>query len=220
MSTPAVAPRPVPTMIAMGVARPSAHGQAMMSTATALTSASASLGSGPQRLHAMNATIAVATTAGTKYSAARSASRWIGARVRCASLTMRTICASSVSPPTRSASIVSDPVPLSVAPVTRPPGTFSTGIDSPVTIDSSTALRPSRTTPSTGIFSPGRTRRRSPTRTSEIGRSRSSPSRITRAILGARPSSALMAAVVRLRARISSTWPSSTRTVMTIAVSK
>ena len=39
MSTPAVAPRPVPTMIAMGVARPRAQGQAMMSTATAATSA-------------------------------------------------------------------------------------------------------------------------------------------------------------------------------------
>ena len=37
------------------------------------------------------------------------------------------------------------------APVTRAPGPFSTGIDSPVTIDSSTALVPSTTTPSTGI---------------------------------------------------------------------
>ena len=33
------APRPVPTMIDIGVARPRAHGQAMISTATALTSA-------------------------------------------------------------------------------------------------------------------------------------------------------------------------------------
>ena len=39
MSTPAVAPRPVPTMIDIGVASPSAHGQAMISTATALTRA-------------------------------------------------------------------------------------------------------------------------------------------------------------------------------------
>ena len=39
ISTPAWAPRPVATMIDIGVARPSAHGQAMMSTATALTSA-------------------------------------------------------------------------------------------------------------------------------------------------------------------------------------
>ena len=36
---PAPAPRAVPTMMAMGVASPSAHGQAMMSTATAFTSA-------------------------------------------------------------------------------------------------------------------------------------------------------------------------------------
>jgi len=35
--TPAVAPRPVATMIEIGVARPSAQGHAMMRTATALT---------------------------------------------------------------------------------------------------------------------------------------------------------------------------------------
>ena len=49
---------------------------------------------------------------------------------------------------------------FSVPPVTRSPGAFSAGIGSPVTIDSSTALCPSRTTPSTGTFSPGRMRRR------------------------------------------------------------
>ena len=207
-------------MIAIGVARPSAHGHAMMSTATALTSASASFGSGPHTLHATKATTDVATTAGTKYSAIRSASRWMGARVRCASLTMRTICASRVSLPTRSARIVNEPVPLIVAPVTALPASLSTGIASPVTIDSSTVLRPSTTTPSTGIFSPGRTRMRSPTCTSASGTSRSSPSRTRRAVFGARPSSALIAAVVRLRARISSICPSSTSTVIIIAVSK
>ena len=36
---PAAAPRPVATMIDIGVARPSAHGQAMISTATEFTSA-------------------------------------------------------------------------------------------------------------------------------------------------------------------------------------
>ena len=76
---------------------------------------------------------------------------------------MRTICASSVSLPTRSARIVSVPVPAIVAPITRSPGRLSTGIDSPVTIDSSTAAPPSTTTPSTGTFSPGRTRSTSPT---------------------------------------------------------
>mgnify|MGYP002382008576 CR=1 FL=1 len=38
-----------------------------------------------------------------------------------------------------------------------------TGKGSPVSIDSSTALLPSTTTPSTGTFSPGRTLNRSPT---------------------------------------------------------
>jgi hypothetical protein len=39
IKTPAWAPRPVATMMETGVARPSAHGQAMISTATALTRA-------------------------------------------------------------------------------------------------------------------------------------------------------------------------------------
>ncbi len=37
ISTPSRAPRPTPTMIDIGVARPSAHGQAMISTVTAAT---------------------------------------------------------------------------------------------------------------------------------------------------------------------------------------
>ena len=40
-------PRPTPTMIDIGVARPSAHGQAMIRTATAFTIAWARRGSGP-----------------------------------------------------------------------------------------------------------------------------------------------------------------------------
>jgi len=55
--------------------------------------------------------------------------------------------------------MMNDPVPLMVAPTTLLSGDFSTGIDSPVIIDSSMVLRPSRMTPSTGIFSPGRTRK-------------------------------------------------------------
>ena len=67
-------------------------------------------------------------------------------------------------------------MPLIVPPISLAPGSFSTGIDSPVTIDSSTALLPSSTTPSTGTLSPGRTRRRSPTCTCSSGTSSSSPS--------------------------------------------
>ena len=53
-------------MIDIGVARPSAHGQAMISTATALTSACASRGSGPTSAQTTNVTTAIAITAGTK----------------------------------------------------------------------------------------------------------------------------------------------------------
>ena len=77
-----MAPRPVPTMIDMGVASPSTQGHAMISTATALTSAYAIRGSGPHPAQAMNVTTATATTAGTKYDETVSARRWIGARLR------------------------------------------------------------------------------------------------------------------------------------------
>lgn len=55
-----------------------------------------------------------------------------------------------MSLPTRSAVIIRLPVPLTVPPVTLLPLLFSTGIGSPVIIDSSTELLPSRTAPSTG----------------------------------------------------------------------
>ena len=65
-STPAAAPRPLATMMDIGVARPSAHGHAMMSTATALTSAWAVRGSGPRSHQIAAVSAATATTAGTK----------------------------------------------------------------------------------------------------------------------------------------------------------
>ncbi len=73
-STPTVAPFPVATMIDMGVASPSAQGQAMMSTAMALIRANAMAGSGPTNAHTTNVTTAMTTTAGTKYEATTSAS--------------------------------------------------------------------------------------------------------------------------------------------------
>jgi hypothetical protein len=182
----------------------------------------------------------MATTAGTNHAATRSASLWMGARLRCAWLTICTMRASSVSEPTRSARITNEPVPLMVAPTTLLEGVFSTGMDSPVTMDSSTELLPSSTTPSTGIFSPGRTRRRSPGCTCSSGMSFSfsvtSPSVTSpaiapppvallsatsrRAVLGLRSSRARMAALVRLRARSSMTCPSRTSVVIAAAASK
>ena len=219
--TPAAAPRPVATMIEMGVASPRAHGQAMIRTATAATTACARRGSGPATSQARKAAAATAITAGTNHDDTTSASLWIGARLRCASLTIRTIWARSVSAPTRSARITRLPVPLTVPPISRSPGPFSAGIGSPVIIDSSTALRPSRMMPSTGAFSPGRTRSRSPGCTFSRGMSSSVPSSCRRrAVRGCSPRSARMAPPVRRRARNSRTCPRSTRTVITAAVSK
>ncbi len=203
-------------MMDMGVARPSAQGQAMMSTATALTSACCK----PTWYHAAKVTMATRMTAGTNQAETRSASRWMGARLRCASPTMRTICESRVSLPTRSAPMTNVPWPLTVPPVTRSPGAFPTGMDSPVTIDSSTALLPSSTRPSTGTFSPGRTRSRSPTWTSASGTSSSPAGVMRRAVRGARSRRARTARPVSLRLRTSSTWPSSTSVVMPAAASK
>ena len=65
-NTPIVAPFPVATMIDIGVARPSAHGQAMIRTATALMIAWAIRGSGPTVAQTIAVVTAMPTTAGTK----------------------------------------------------------------------------------------------------------------------------------------------------------
>ena len=63
MRIPASAPLPTPTMSAAGVAMPSAHGQAMMSTAMNASSPCGKLPASHQPMKLMNAVI---TTAGTK----------------------------------------------------------------------------------------------------------------------------------------------------------
>ena len=97
MRIPASAPRPVPTMIAVGVASPIAHGQAMTTTLMNAVSASVSLGSGPNVTQIANVTAATTRTNGTKTSAMRSARRWIGALLPWARLTSSTMRASAVS---------------------------------------------------------------------------------------------------------------------------
>ena len=89
----------MPTMIDIGVASPSAQGQAMIKTVTAATRPKVKRGSGPNVIQAANASNAAAITAGTNQPATRSARRWIGARERCARATMSTIRASMVSRP-------------------------------------------------------------------------------------------------------------------------
>ena len=128
--------------------------------------------------------------------------------------------ASVVSAPTRSARITRLPDLASVPPVNESPGAFSTGSGSPVIMLSSTVALPSITTPSTGTLSPGRTRRRSPGRTSSNGTSASPPSPNRRAVFGARSMRARMASPVRSRAAVSITCPTSTSTRITAAASK
>ena len=127
---PSCAPRPVPTSNAVGVARPSAHGQAMISTATAAVNAAD--GEPPAPSQKASVATASAMTIGTKTAETRSASRCTRALPVCASSTSRAVCASCVSAPTRVARTTSRPPTLTVAPATASPGPTSTGTLSPV----------------------------------------------------------------------------------------
>lgn len=177
MRMPSWAPRPVPTMSAVGVASPSAQGQAMISTATAAVKAAVS----PQPVPSQKPKVATASamTTGTKTAEMRSASRWAAALPFCASSTSLAIRASWVSAPTRVASTTRRPPALRVAPVTESPGPASTGTDSPVSREASMAEEPSTTVPSVATFSPGRTTKRSPVRSSPAGIRSSRPPRRT-----------------------------------------
>ena len=59
-------------MIEVGVASPMAQGQAMISTATAFTSAKPSAGEGPKLSHARQVSAATTMTAGTNHIVTRS----------------------------------------------------------------------------------------------------------------------------------------------------
>ena len=218
--TPISAPRPVPTMMATGVARPSAHGQLMTTTATAAVRASFT--SPPVATsHTANVTAAMTSTAGTKTVATLSAMRAMGALVALASSTRRMMRARLVSAPTRVARKVNEPVRLTVAALTVSPGAFSTGMDSPVRALSSMEEAPSSTTPSTGTVSPGRTRMTWPGWMSSALRALSVPSALTIvAVLGARSMRASIAPPVLDLLRVSRYLPTVTRERMVPALSR
>ena len=111
--------------------------------------------------------------------------------------------ARAVSAPTASARKVKLPQALTVPAKTLPPTSFSTGMLSPVSIDSSTLDAPSTISPSTGMRSPGRTTMRSPGRTSLTGTSRPPSSPASLAVSGRRLRSFRSAAEVPPRARAS-----------------
>ena len=107
-----------------------------------------------------------------------------------------------------------------VPPITRSPTPLVTGIDSPVSMLSSTALLPTRISPSTGIRSPGRTITVSPASTDSNGRSRSASSRSTRAVLGCRCTSERSADEVRCLARASNMLPVRINAMISTTASK
>ncbi len=214
---PSLAARPVPIMSAIGVARPSAQGQAMTRTATAAVTA---VPGAPARAQAMRTARARPMTIGTNTEEMRSARRWTAALEACASSTMRAIWASWVSAPTRVARTTRRPEALTVAPVTVSPTVASTGTDSPVSIDSSTAEAPETTVPSVAIFSPGRTTNSSPTASSPTGTRTSRPSLRTATSLAPSSIRARRAAPAWRLERCSRKRPSSTKAVTPAAASR
>ena len=215
-STPAFAPLPTATMMLIGVAKPSAHGQAMMSTLTAVMTAS----TGDTNSQITSARIATRITAGTNQSETVSTSFWIGTRDRWAWPTISTIFDSVVSRPVAATVMVKLPVVLSVPPVTASPGCLATGTGSPVIIDSSTRLSPLATSPSSGTLPPG-LHADHVADLQPFDRHLFLPVSVTRnAVGGARSSSSRTAPLVCARARSSSNCPSRTSVTITAADSK
>ncbi|GIU99604.1 MAG: hypothetical protein KatS3mg014_1220 [Actinomycetota bacterium] len=213
------APIPVPTMIAVGVASPSASGHAM--TITVIANRSAVSNEDPMNQnHVAKVASPPPSATSTSQNAARSARRCAGAFELCAACTRATICASAVSDPTFVARARREPSRLIVAPIRGSPGRLVTGRLSPVIIDSSTLEVPSSTTASTGTLLPGRTSSRSPTRTSAVGISTGTPSRSTTATGGASSSSARTASEAPARARSSIQCPNSTKAASRLTASK
>ena len=155
----------------------------------------------------MKLTMAMLMTAGTNTPETLSATLAMGALVAAASLTILMIWERVVSSPTRVASQRMKPDWLMVAAETRSPTSLSTGMLSPVSAASLTAVWPSSTTPSTGMFSPGRTTNTSPFFTWAMGTTCSCPSRTTVAVLGASFIRLFSASVVLPLERASSILP-------------
>jgi len=74
---PRLAPRPVPTMMAVGVASPSASGQVM--TTTVMANSTAVFSEAPESSHTTRVAVPPTRATSTSQKAARSASCWLGA---------------------------------------------------------------------------------------------------------------------------------------------
>ena len=163
---------------------------------------------------------AIVMTDGTNTAETLSAILAMGAFVAAASATILIICERVVSSPTLEASHLMKPERLTVPAEMKLPSCLSTGRLSPVSADSSTALVPSMTVPSTGMLSPGRTTKISPFCTLSTGTDCSLPSLIIFAVLGASSISPLSASVVLPFERDSSILPTVIRVRIIAADSK
>ncbi len=193
-SIPCVAPTPLATIIATGVASPNAQGQLI--TNTDIAHASAKPAVSPTASHIISVINEMSSTAGTNTADTLSAILAIGAFVAAASLTALIICERVLSSPTAVARQTSLPVTFIVADDTLLPANLSTGMLSPVSDDSSTAPEPSVTIPSAGNTSPALTINISSFKISSASIIISSPFLITVAVLGANSISDFMALVV------------------------
>jgi hypothetical protein len=159
MRMPARAARPTPTIKAVGVASPSAHGHAITRTDTAGMSPAAVPSKTAQ---ATSVTSAMPSTTGTNTPDTLSTSRCTGGLDPCAAATSRMMPASTVPLPVPTAMHFSAPSPFTLPANTVAPGCLAIGMLSPVSIDSFTVESPSSTRPSTAMASPGRTTNPSP----------------------------------------------------------
>ncbi len=102
------------------------------------------------------------------------------------------------------------PLPLIAPAITRSPGCFLTGRDSPVIIASLTSESPSATSPSAGTLAPGRTSTRSPACSAPVETDSTLPSgRMRSAVSGISLASSFSAPEAWRMLRISIQWPSS-----------
>jgi len=152
---PFVAPSPVPTKIAVGVASPKAHGQATIKTATKFTKTISNWLLVTIKNQIIPVIIASKITICTNTPATLSASLWIGGLEACVFSISVIIFPRNEFSPSAVTLNSSDPYRFIVPPVTLSPIVLSVGRLSPVIIDSSILDIPSTILPSAGILSPG-----------------------------------------------------------------
>ena len=175
ISNPLLAASAVETATTSGTASPRACGQAMTMTVTARSMAKeSSLSMTPSQIKKVIAPPPSAMM--VSHIAAVLAKSWVFDLLSWACLTRSITCDRNESLPVPLTAMVSEPSPLMAPPITLSSAFLVTGVDSPVSMASFTALSPSTMTPSAGIFSPGLISTLSSTASSPSGTSFTLPS--------------------------------------------